>query len=127
MVYIEKDESENTKSNMEGSVSQVNGTFNMEHSKESNEKVAIEFGEETKEKRWDFNSPWINAEPSWQRLKRSRLASNANKKLSVEFSYLDDMGVNASLEAKLKVIGINISGGVSKITKVKYIYRVEFW
>jgi tetratricopeptide (TPR) repeat protein len=130
-VYLEKDESENRNFTVEGGVStpfwDMSGAYNTAHNRESNEKIAYEFGEETKGKRWDFNSPWINIEPSWQHLKRSRLASNALKKLSVEFSYLDDMGVNVSLEARLNMAGIHISGGISKMTKIKYIYRVEFW
>jgi len=52
--------------------------------------------------------------------------NNHLQEIGAEFNYTDDMGINAELTAQLKVVGVNIGGSFSEITKIRLSYNVIF-
>ena len=74
----------------------------------------------------EFDSPWLHTEPSWQNMYDLR-RENHLQEMGVEFSYVDDMGINANLTSNFKLVGVNIGGSFSEMTKIRLSYRVIFW
>ena len=74
----------------------------------------------------EYNSKWIDTEPTWKTLQKVRLENNVLEYIA-EFNYNDEMGINTELSAKLINSGFNIGGEFNKIKKVERIYKVIFW
>ena len=88
-------------------------------------KIGITFGEKNKKIK-DFDSPWIATEPTWQSMKKMRIENHV-KTYSAEFNYIDDLGIDTTVSANLKEVGINIGGQFTEIKKIKISYQVLFW
>jgi tetratricopeptide (TPR) repeat protein len=88
-------------------------------------KIAMTFGEGNKQVR-DFDSPWINTEPTWKSMIKGR-KEHSLETFAAEFNHTDDIGVNAGLMAKYKGAGINIGGSFTEMKRVKLNYEVVFW
>lgn len=73
-----------------------------------------------------FDSPWIETEPSWSSVQRIRL-KNGITRSRIEFNYSDEMGITSQIAGKLSKAGINLGGSFNEIKKTKLIYEVEFW
>jgi len=71
-------------------------------------------------------SGWMNGEPTWVMMQKERLERNLLK-YQAEFTYLDDMGINADLAANIAGFGINIGGKFEEMHRRKWIFDVEFW
>lgn len=67
---------------------------------------------------------WMKA--TWVVMQKLRLKHNLQK-WRVEFSYVDDMDINAEVAAKLIRFGIDIWGNFEKMHRRKWIFDVEFW
>lgn len=68
----------------------------------------------------------MNGEPTWNTLQKIRLEKDVNN-YTAEFSYVDEMGINADVAGSLNGIGLNIGGSFEEIKKKKYKFEVEFW
>jgi len=68
--------------------------INIRQNKETGEKVAFKFSDENKGIK-EYDSPWINAEPSWRSMNNLR-RKNHLQEIGAEFTYVDDMGINAN-------------------------------
>ena len=77
-------------------------------------------------KKIDYDSPWLNTEPSWRIMNNMR-RNNFLKEFVAEFSYVDDMGINSQFASKILKYGINIGGSFIEMTKIKLKYKVIFW
>jgi hypothetical protein len=99
--------------------------IDIKRNKETGEMIAFSFGEGNKLLK-EFDSPWINTEPTWQAMKELRCTSHL-KSYEAEFNYTDDMGVEAQLTTKFIKTGIKIGGNFTEMTKVNLKYRVVFW
>jgi hypothetical protein len=69
---------------------------------------------------------WLVGEPTWISMQRLRLERGLEK-YRAEFSYADDMGVDAEAAAKIGRIGLKIGGQFEAMQKRKWIFDVEFW
>jgi hypothetical protein len=99
--------------------------ISIKRNKETGEMIVFSFGEGNNKIK-EFDSPWINTEPTWQAMKELRCGSHL-KSYEAEFNYADDMGINARLVTKFKGIGVDIGGNFTEMTKVNLKYRVMFW
>ena len=73
----------------------------------------------------DYNSLWINGEPSWKTMKDLRIQKGILK-YEAKFSYTDDFGINAKFDAKVQKMGINVGFKFESIKKETVIINVEF-
>ena len=92
---------------------------------ETEQKIAYKFSEANRHIK-DFDSLWLDTEPSWMSMNQMR-RNNHLVELCAEFTCLDDMGINANLSTKLHGVGINIGGNFNELTKIRLNYRVIFW
>jgi hypothetical protein len=74
----------------------------------------------------EVNSGWVVGEPSWGSMQRLRLTRDL-KHFHGEFSYADDMGVDAEVAAKISGIGLKIGGSFEGVLRRKWEFDVEFW
>ena len=74
----------------------------------------------------DYNSLWINGEPSWKTMQDLRLKKGVLK-CRAEFNYTDDFGINSSFDMTVKKIGINVGINFNSIENEKLIFEVEFY
>lgn len=87
--------------------------------------IFYSFGKPTKDI-MEFQSPWLETEPSWITLQNVRLNGDAEHHI-VNFSQTDEVGITADLAADLNQIGVNIGGTYNKLVKRKFKFQVEFW
>lgn len=127
VVYAEEDGQDITMKTGLPKLGIISGTLSVGISEHSNETVTV-FAEYPPP-----NSPivethnrWMNGEPTWMMMQKLRLKQNLQK-WRVEFSYVDEMGINAEVAAKLVGFGINIGGNFEKMHRRKWIFDVEFW
>src|SRR5262245_33329010 len=57
----------------------------------------------------ETRSGWMNGEPTWGVMQRLRFERNLER-YRAEFSYLDDMGIDANVAAKIAGVGLDIGG-----------------
>ena len=93
--------------------------------KNSNYNLAFSFSEKNKEIK-DYDSPWLNSEPTWKSMKENR-QNNFAESFKAEYNYNDDFGINGSIFAELSGMGINIGGSSQDFNSIKLIYKVIFW
>ncbi|MGM0946660.1 MAG: hypothetical protein ACQEW9_15895 [Bacteroidota bacterium] len=74
----------------------------------------------------NYENNWIESEPSWNTLQKLRI-NNDLKEYVADFSYTDEMGITASLAAKIVSFGLEIGGSFKEIKKVNRKYSVTFW
>lgn len=130
-VFVENIEVDNQSLDVHGDVNKaltsVDVGFSMKRNSESGELIAFSFGENNKDIKEEYHSPWIATEPSWLSMNEMRRKFHLQT-CQVEYNYSDDMGVDTHLEAKLsKIAGIKIDRNACKLKKVKLSFRVEFW
>ena len=99
--------------------------FSLRQNRDTGEISAYRFSEENKGIK-EYDSPWLHTEPSWRSMYDLR-RENHLQEIGVEFNYVDDFGINASLTSKFGPVGVNIGGSFSDMTKIKLSYRVIFW
>lgn len=87
--------------------------------------IFYSFGKPTKDI-MEFQSPWLETEPSWITLQNVRLNGDAEHHI-VNFSQTDEVGITADFAADLNKIGVNIGGTYNKLVKRKFKFQVEFW
>jgi hypothetical protein len=68
----------------------------------------------------------MNGEPTWGVMQRLRFERNLER-YRAEFSYFDDMGIDANVAAKIAGVGLNIGGEFKQMHQRKWIFDVEFW
>lgn len=69
---------------------------------------------------------WYHNEPMWQALCDARLAHGVSS-FKVGFAYKSDFGVDASLCAKIKGMGLEVGGKFEENEAVEQEYEVTFW
>jgi len=107
-------------------IADIGFNFSKSKNSESEELIAFSFSEENKGiKEGEYKSPWLATEPTWQLMAEAR--RSGLKSCSVEFNYCDDMGINAELEASIKVFKVSLGGSFESMKKLKLKFRVEFW
>jgi len=74
----------------------------------------------------DYQSAWIDTEPSWKSMIKTRI-DNYAETCKAEYSYTDDFGINANVAAKCNDLGLNIGGEFNKMKKIELKYNVIFW
>jgi len=74
----------------------------------------------------EFDSPWLHTEPTWNTMNELRRNSGLLQ-VGAEFTYLEEMGINAELSAKFLKFGIEIGGNFQELTKIRLVYNVIFW
>jgi len=74
----------------------------------------------------EYNSLWINGEPSWKTMQDLRLQRGVLK-CRAEFNYTDDFGINSNFDMTVKKIGINVGVNFNSIENEKLIFEVEFY
>jgi RNA polymerase subunit RPABC4/transcription elongation factor Spt4 len=99
--------------------------INAHENSETGMKVAFRFAESNNEIR-DYDSPWLQTEPSWMAMNNMRRKSHLAE-LGADFNYTDEMGVNANAAAKFAKMGVNIGGKFTEMTKIHLSYHVVFW
>jgi len=99
--------------------------LNIHENHETGQKVVFNFSESNKGIK-DYDSPWLYTEPSWKSLNKLR-RENRLLQLGAEFNCLDEMGIDVKLAGNFKLLGFNIGGSFSEMTKIKLSYRVIFW
>ena len=73
-----------------------------------------------------YDSKWVESEPTWNTLQNLRI-NNDLESYVAEFSYSDEMGITASLAAKLFKFGLEIGGSFNEIKKTQRKYHITFW
>lgn len=107
-------------------VGTVNAELDFASKSNHNQKAIVFFTFPEPKEIVEFKSNWMNGEPSWNSLQKMRLERDVSI-YTAEFSYLDEMGVNANLAGSLNGIGLNIGGTFEEIKRKKYKFEVEFW
>ena len=128
-IYIESAEINNRSLDINADVktplNQLGLGFSLRQNRETGEISAYRFSEENKGIK-EFDTPWLHTEPSWRSMYDLR-RENHLQEIGVEFNYVNDFGINASLTTKFGPVGVNIGGSFSEMTKIKLSYRVIFW
>ena len=99
--------------------------LNIHEDHETGQKVVFSFSETNKGIK-DYDSPWLYTEPSWKSMNILR-RENRLLQLGAEFNCIDEMGIDVNLAGNIKLLGFNIGGKFSEMTKIKLSYRVIFW
>lgn len=74
----------------------------------------------------EYNSLWINGEPSWKTMQDLRLQRGVLK-WRAAFNYTDDFSINSDFDMTVKKIGINVGVNFNSIETEKLIFEVEFY
>jgi hypothetical protein len=69
---------------------------------------------------------WLAGEPTWTSMQKLRL-ERGSEQFRAEFSYSDDMGIDAEVAAKISKVGIKIGGSFESFRKRKWMFDVAFW
>lgn len=93
---------------------------------EEKSKFSITFPKPLSLNKTEFKSKWIDTEPRWKTIQKTRIENNTDK-INAEFSYTDEMGIDTKLSVKLGEKGLNIGGKFNKIKEVNRKYQVTFW
>lgn len=101
----------------------INGGY--KSNKNTSAKIFAEYPKKNK-KPIITETKWMNGEPTWLNMQKLRM-ENRLKKMQADFCYTDDMGINASVAAKVSSIGIDIGGEYQKMKKRKLSFEIEFW
>lgn len=89
-------------------------------------KISFSFPKPLKNNIMNYESKWIESEPTWRTLQKVRL-ENRVLEYSAELNYTDEMGITVDLAGKMSKMGLNIGGEFNKIKKVERKYKVLFW
>jgi hypothetical protein len=71
------------------------------------------------------NLAWLEHEPTWQRVAKSRLNSGLTQ-IDVALRYDDDFGIDASLAAGLKNFGLSIGGEFTDFQRTVWTFKGTF-
>jgi len=132
-IYLEYAEIENKSYNIDSSANipsalgmlGLNLSLDESTSNKMNGKLAFKFSEKNKEIK-DYQSEWIDTEPTWKSMKKMRIENHAES-YRAEFNYSEDYGVNSKVAANCTALGINIGGSFKAIKETKLKYNVLFW
>jgi hypothetical protein len=100
-------------------------TANFKSSKNTLGKLAFTFSEKNKEIK-NFNSPWIDTEPTWKAMINMR-KNNYVETFKAEYNYIDNFGIDSKISAKIKNAGVNTGLSYTEINKLELKYNVVFW
>jgi hypothetical protein len=101
----------------------VNISGNMDKKKER--KLAYKFPEKNIGSK-DFQSEWLDTEPTWKSMKKMRIENHVESFI-VEYNYTEDFGINANIAAKCKGLKLDIGGEFKEMKKIELKYNVVFW
>jgi hypothetical protein len=96
-------------------LSKLGVNLNVNGHKNMNGKIAYTFSEKNNKIK-DYQSVWIETEPTWESMIKMRINNHA-KTCNVEYNYTDDFGINADVIAKCADFWINIGGEFNKMKK----------
>ncbi|MBE9114340.1 hypothetical protein IQ249_00365 [Lusitaniella coriacea LEGE 07157] len=72
------------------------------------------------------NLRWFSQEPLWQAMAEARVKHWVNR-FKVSFTYAQNFGITANLEAKISDFGLQSGGSFSSMQKIEQEYLVEFF
>jgi hypothetical protein len=124
-IIVNDIEIDNKKLDLNGSMPETISRFGLKHDKNHELKIAYTFSEGNKEIK-DYDSPWIDTEPTWKAMIELR-KQNYLKTFDCEYNYTDDFGINANLKTKIQAFDINIGGNFNAMKKTIIKYNVKFW
>jgi tetratricopeptide (TPR) repeat protein len=129
-IYIESAEINNRKIDLQagaskGLLGEFAGSYSSKKNASSGEVLAFTFSEENSVMQ-DYNTPWLESEPTWREMRDRRKMFFA-KTFEVEFNYTNDYGINGDLSVKLLDCSLDIGGSFHEMTEVRIKYKVVFW
>ena len=69
---------------------------------------------------------WLRGEPTWVTMQSLRLGRDLER-WKAEFTYCDEMNINAEVAAKVAGIGLEIGGKFEELRRRRWVFDVEFW
>jgi hypothetical protein len=119
-IYIDK-----KKADLSVSVPEPIANIGVTYRKERGLYIEITFSENNKKIK-QFDSPWIDTEPTWKAMVDMR-KENALNTYKCDYNYSEDFGINAKLAASAEKHNINIGGSFTSMKKIHIKYDVVFW
>jgi hypothetical protein len=130
IIYAEENEKDITSEFMATNIPTNLGILNSKvdfHSKNTHgEEANIFFSFPKTKEISEYSSNWLQGEPTWKTLQKLRLEKDI-KTYIAEFSYYDEMGIDAKVANSFNNVGVNIGGTFNEIVKKKFKFEVEFW
>ena len=99
--------------------------LNIHEDHETGQKIVFEFSETNRVIK-EYDTPWLYTEPTWKSMNKLRRENHLTQ-LGAEFNCIDEMGIDTNLTGKIKIVGFNIGGQFSEMTKIKLSYSIIFW